>query len=112
MVVQDYAIGESAYIEGPQWRAKKGYIAEVMARNTASNITIEVGAKEGKKESYIHYLNIICVMNSGDGAAFVYRDDKRGFMLPLPIVGHRLKKGGGWYCGNSKLEKIPKLAGF
>ncbi|BCD59413.1 MULTISPECIES: NAD(P)/FAD-dependent oxidoreductase [unclassified Nitratiruptor] len=107
-----YAIGDSAYIEGPQWRAKQGHIAEVMARNTANNIAIDAGVKVGKKESYIEHLNIICVMDSGDGAAFVYRDEKRGFMLPMPFVGHWLKKGWGWYCRNSKLNKIPRLPGL
>ena len=107
-----YAIGDSAYIEGPQWRAKQGHIAEVMARNTANNIAVEAGMKQAKKEGYLHHLNIICVMDSGDGAAFVYRDDKRGFMLPMPIVGHWLKKGWGWYCKNSKLEKIPRIPGL
>jgi len=107
-----YAIGDSAYIEGPEWRAKQGHIAEVMARNTANNIAVNSGVKVGKLESYIEHLNIICVMDSGDGAAFVYRDDKRGLMLPMPIVGHWLKKGWGWYCKNSKLNKIPRLPGL
>ena len=107
-----YAIGDSAYIEGPQWRAKQGHIAEVMARNSANNIAIDAGIKSGKKESYLPHLNIICVMDSGDGAAFVYRDDKRGLMLPMPIVGHWLKKAWGWYCRNSKLAKIPRLPGL
>jgi sulfide:quinone oxidoreductase len=107
-----YAIGDSAYIEGPQWRAKQGHIAEVMARNTANNIAIDAGVKVGKKESYLPHLNIICVMDSGDGAAFVYRDDKRGLMIPMPVVGHWLKKGWGWYFKNSKLEKIPRLPGL
>ncbi len=107
-----YAIGDSAYIEGPEWRAKQGHIAEVMARNTANNIAVSSGKKVGKKESYLPHLNIICVMDSGDGAAFVYRDNKRGLMIPMPIVGHWLKKGWGWYCKNSKLNKIPRIPGL
>jgi sulfide:quinone oxidoreductase len=51
-------------------------------------------------------------MDSGDGAAFVYRDEKRAFMLPMPFVGHWLKKGWGWYCKNSKLGKIPRIPGM
>ncbi|NPA03554.1 MAG: FAD-dependent oxidoreductase [Epsilonproteobacteria bacterium] len=107
-----YAIGDSAYIEGPEWRAKQGHIAEVMARNTANNIAIDAGVKKGEKESYLPHLNILCVMDSGDGAAFVYRSEKRGLMIPMPIVGHWLKKGWGWYCRNSKLKKIPRLPGL
>ncbi len=106
-----WAIGDSAAIDGPDWRAKQGHIAEVMARNTAHNIQV-TDSGEGEMLGYLHHLNILCVMDSGDGAAFVYRDDKRGLMIPMPFIGHWLKKGWGWYCKNSKLEKIPRLPGL
>lgn len=106
-----YAVGDVASLDGPDWRAKQGHIAEVMARNAAFNIAAtERGEKNFK--GYREHLNILCVMDSGDGAAFVYRDDKRGMMIPMPIFGHWLKKGWGWYCRNSKLNKIPRLPGL
>ncbi len=106
-----YAIGDSAELQGPDWRAKQGHIAEVMARNTAYNIKEkEEGGNNFK--GYKEHLNILCVMDSGDGAAFVYRDDKGGKMIPMPIVGHWLKKGWGWYCRNSKLNRIPRIPGM
>lgn len=106
-----FAIGDCAAIEGPAWRAKQGHIAEVMARNVAYNIAMH--AKEDfRRKGYRSHLNILCVMDSGDGAAFVYRDDKRAFLLPLPVIGHWLKKGWGWYCRNSKLGKIPRMPGL
>jgi sulfide:quinone oxidoreductase len=106
-----YAIGDSAVIEGPDWRAKQGHIAEVMARNVAHNIDV-VENGSGDKKGYKEHLNILCVMDSGDGAAFVYRNDKGGKMIPLPIIGHWIKKGWGWYCRNSKLGKIPRIPGM
>jgi len=106
-----FAIGDSVALEGPDWRAKQGHIAEVMARNVAFNIEqIEKGGSERK--GYKEHLNILCVMDSGNGAAFVYRDNKGGKMIPLPIIGHWLKKGWGWYCRNSKLGKIPRIPGM
>ncbi len=106
-----FAIGDCAAIDGPDWKAKQGHIAEVMARNTAFNInSIENNLDERK--GYMGHLNILCVMDSGDGAAFVYRDNKRGLMIPMPIVGHWLKKGWGWYYKNSKLGKIPRIPGL
>ncbi len=106
-----YAVGDSAEILGPNWRAKQGHIAEVMARNTAFNIAAkERGSSERK--GYQEHLNILCVMDSGDGAAFVYRNDKGGKMIPMPVIGHWLKKGWGWYCRNSKLGKIPRIPGM
>ncbi len=106
-----YGVGDVAAIEGPAWRAKQGHVAEVMARNTAYNIASRERGSSDRK-GYQEHLNILCVMDSGDGAAFVYRDDKRGMMIPMPIIGHWLKKGWGWYCRYSKLGKIPRIPGM
>ena len=106
-----YAIGDSVALQGPDWKAKQGHVAEVMARNVAHNLVVKI-SKEGEKKGYMEHLNILCVMDSGDGAAFVYRDDKGGKMIPMPFVGHWLKKGWGWYCRNSKLGKIPRIPGM
>jgi len=106
-----YAIGDVASLEGYDWRAKQGHVAEVMAKNTAHNISQRDKSQTDFK-GYHEHLNILCVMDSGDGAAFVYRDEKRAFMLPLPVVGHWLKKGWGVYCRNSKLGKIPRIPGM
>jgi sulfide:quinone oxidoreductase len=106
-----YAIGDSASLMGPQWRAKQGHVAEVMARNVAYNI-FQHQQKIDSKKSYMDHLNILCVMDTGNGAAFVYRDNEGGKMIPMPVVGHWMKKGWGWYCRNSKLGKIPRLPGL
>ena len=106
-----YAIGDTAELEGPAWRAKQGHVAEVMARNSAHNITVQERG-EGQMHGYKEHLNILCVMDSGDGAAFVYRNDKRGWMIPMPFIGHWLKRGWGWYCRASKLNKFPRLPGM
>ncbi|WP_297442782.1 FAD-dependent oxidoreductase [Sulfurimonas sp.] len=106
-----YAIGDVASLEGYDWRAKQGHVAEVMAKNTAHNIQErDKGGSDFK--GYNEHLNILCVMDTGDGAAFVYRDEKRAFMIPMPIIGHWLKKGWGSYCRNSKLGKIPRIPGM
>ena len=106
-----YAIGDTAALMGPEWKAKQGHVAEVMARNVAYNIFQHAQNIDSKK-SYMDHLNILCVMDTGNGAAFVYRDDKGGKMIPLPVIGHWMKKGWGWYCRNSKLGKIPRLPGM
>jgi len=106
-----YAIGDIAALEGYDWRAKQGHIAEKMAKNVAHNISERDGGRSDFK-GYHEHLNILCVMDSGDGAAFVYRDEKRAFMFPLPVVGHLLKKSWGKYCRYSKLGKIPRIPGM
>ena len=106
-----FAIGDSASLMGPKWRAKQGHVAEVMARNVAKHI-FNHSQKIVSKHSYLEHLNILCVMDTGDGAAFVYRDDNGGKMIPMPFVGHWMKKGWGWYCKNSKLGRIPRIPGM
>jgi sulfide:quinone oxidoreductase len=106
-----YAIGDAVSLMGPDWRAKQGHVAEVMAKNVAYNI-FQHQQNIDSKQSYSEHLNILCVMDTGNGAAFVYRSNKGGHMIPLPVVGHWMKKGWGWYCRNSKLGKIPRIPGM
>ncbi|CAA6813132.1 MAG: FAD-dependent pyridine nucleotide-disulphide oxidoreductase [uncultured Sulfurovum sp.] len=106
-----YAIGDSASLMGPEWRAKQGHVAEVMAKNVAYNINSH-RQNIDSKQSYMSHLNILCVMDTGNGAAFVYRDNKGGKMIPMPLVGHWMKKAWGWYCRHSKLGRIPRIPGM
>ncbi|MCD6544998.1 MAG: FAD-dependent oxidoreductase [Flavobacteriaceae bacterium] len=106
-----YAVGDSSALEGPGWKAKQGHIAEVMARNLAFNIA-EKEKGSDKRKGYKEHLNILCVMDSGDGAAFIYRNHEKEIIFPLPIIGHWMKKGWGWYFKNSKLKKIPRIPGM
>jgi len=106
-----YAIGDSASLLGPDWRAKQGHVAEVMAKNIAYNIFQKMQNIKSKR-GYLDHINILCVMDTGDGAALVYRSESSAVMIPLPIIGHWLKRGWGWYCKNSKLGKIPRIPGM
>ncbi|MCD4683888.1 MAG: FAD-dependent oxidoreductase [Bacteroidales bacterium] len=106
-----YAIGDIAEIAGHDWAAKQGHIAEVMADVSTYNVHNELIGK-GKRKSYWEKLHIVCVMDSGDGAAFVVRNHKRDFILPLPIIGHWMKRGWGFYYKNSKLKRMPRIPGM
>jgi sulfide:quinone oxidoreductase len=106
-----YAIGDISAMEGPEWIAKQGHVAELMGRNAAYNI-LETEKGTDKRKGYQHELNILCVMDTGDGAAFVFRDDRKSFLIPLPIVGHWMKKGWGTYSKLTKVGKFPRLPGM
>jgi len=106
-----FAIGDIAALEGPEWIAKQGHIAELMGRNAAYNIS-EIEKGSTKRKGYQEHLNILCVMDTGDGAAFVFRNGKRAFMIPMPIVGHWLKKGWGVYAKLTKVTGFPRLPGM
>lgn len=106
-----FAIGDIAALEGAEWIAKQGHIAELMGRNAAFNI-IEKEKGSSTRKGYREHLNILCVMDTGNGAAFVFRDGKKAFIIPLPVVGHWLKKGWGVYSRSTMLGKIPRMPGL
>ncbi len=106
-----FAIGDVAALQGPAWTAKQGHIAELMGRNAAYNIT-EIEKGSAKRKGYQEHLNILCVMDTGKGAAFVFRDGSRAFMIPMPVIGHWMKKGWGVYARLTKLGKFPRLPGM
>ena len=106
-----WAVGDAAALEGPEWRAKQGHVAEVMARVAAENaLAVEEGRPE--RTGYVEHLNILCLMDMGNGAAWVYRDDAKARMIPLPIIGHWMKKGWGAYYRLSKQRLVPRLPGM
>ena len=106
-----YAAGDIAALEGPDWKAKQGHTAEVMARCAADNIyNSEKGIPERK--GYQEHLSILCIMDTGNGAAFVYRSDKKEFAIPMPLVGHWLKKSWGIYTRATKTGKFPRIPGL
>ncbi len=106
-----WAIGDAAALQGPDWRAKQGHLAEVMARVAAANIAArEAGRAE--RESYLPHVGITCLLDMGNGAAYVHRDERTQRMIPLPVVGHWLKKGWGTYFALSKKRLVPRLPGM
>ncbi|MBI9034540.1 MAG: FAD-dependent oxidoreductase [Bacteroidales bacterium] len=106
-----YAIGDSADIMGPAWAAKQGHMAEIMAEVAAYNAHQQI-IGSGKIKSYVDKVSIVCVMDSGDGAALVSRTTKNESMIMLPVVGHWLKKAWGFYYKNSKMNRIPRIPGM
>lgn len=107
-----YAIGDCVLLAGPDWKAKQGHLAEVMARNVAYNIALQECLEKGEPKSYVEHINILCLMDMGNGGGLAYRDDKKAMLVPLPILGHWMKKWWGVYYKLSKLGKIPRLPGM
>ena len=107
-----YAIGDVAALQGPDWKAKQGHIAEIMGRNSAHNSAVTFGYKKGVLKGYQSHLTILCVMDTGDAASFVYRSDLKALLVPMPIIGHWLKIVWGWYYKCSKMNLIPRIPGL
>lgn len=105
-----FAVGDIASIKGPDWRVKQGHLAEIMARNAAFNIFSMENGSDARR-SYVEQINLIYMLDMGDSASLVYKDSKRDFLIPMPIIGHWIKKGWGRYYKLSRLNKIPRLPG-
>ncbi|KAB2821707.1 MAG: sulfide:quinone reductase [Paludibacter sp.] len=103
-----WAVGDSAGLEGTDFVAKQGHLAEIMGRCAANNI-IQTATGGTGFQDYHQHISILCVMDTGDGAAYVYRDTKKEFVIPMPVVGHWMKKGWGWYQKWTKTGRIPRL---
>lgn len=106
-----YAVGDTAALEGPAWKAKQGHLAESMARTAAHDIALKEG-KVKKRKSYLDHLSILCVMDTGNGAAMVYRNNTYAMLVPMPMLGHWLKKAWGLYYKLTKLKIIPRIPGI
>ncbi len=106
-----YAVGDIASIEGAEWRAKQGHLAEAMGRAVAYNLKNKSDNKP-ERHTYNDHMNIICLMDNGKNAALIYRSKKRALMIPLPFCGHFFKKAWGWYYKQSKLKKFPRIPGM
>lgn len=106
-----FVIGDSAAMIDLPWAAKQGHIAEVMANVSTFNFHQTLIGKQ-KRKSYLDKLHIICIMDTGDGAALVFRDSKKEIMIPLPIIGHWLKKAWGWYFKQTKMKRMFRIPGM
>ncbi len=100
-----YVIGDSSAFDGPEWRAKQGHLAEAMARIAAKNIALKESGKP-QTETFNEHLNIMCVMDLGDKAAFIYRDDKKS-LAPVGKWAHWAKVAWEKYYKLNKLGKVP-----
>jgi sulfide:quinone oxidoreductase len=106
-----WAIGDAAALLGPDWRAKQGHVAEVMARVAAANVAAQEAGRS-ERQSYLPHVGITCLLDMGNGAAYVHRDDVSERLIPLPVVGHWLKKGWGAYYALTKKRLFPRLPGM
>lgn len=100
-----YVIGDSAYFRGPEWRAKQGHLAEAMARNVATNIALKESGKI-QTETFNQHLNIMCVMDLGKDAAFIYRDEHKA-IAPIGRWAHWAKLAWEKYYKLNKRGKVP-----
>lgn len=87
-------------------------MGKMFTRNSAHNSAIALGLKKGEPKGYQEHLSILCVMDMGNGAGFVYRSDTKALLISMPIIGHWMKIAWGWYYKWSKMNFIPRIGGL
>jgi sulfide:quinone oxidoreductase len=102
-----YAIGDSSYFEGPDWRARQGHLAEVMARTAAENIARQE-RREAASASFREEINLLCIMDTGKEGVFVYRDENRE-MARRGAWARWAKLAWEKYYKLNKLGKVPRV---
>ncbi|MBO9998773.1 MAG: FAD-dependent oxidoreductase [Cyanobacteria bacterium SID2] len=102
-----YAIGDSSFFNGPAWRARQGHLAELMARTAAENIALQI-AGQFPRASFAEDMHILCVMDLGDEAVFVYRDEEKA-MAPQGAWARWAKLAWEKYYKLNKHKKVPRL---
>ncbi|MDC0834648.1 FAD/NAD(P)-binding oxidoreductase [Geitlerinema sp. CS-897] len=102
-----YAIGDSSFFEGPAWRARQGHLAELMARTAAENIARQT-REQFPRASFREEMHILCVMDLGDEAVFVYRDDEKA-IAPRGAWARWAKLAWEKYYKLNKENKVPRL---
>jgi len=103
-----FAVGDMAAVEGPDWRAKQGHLTVIMAKIAAKTI-LDTQANRETADDYRDHISIVCVMDTGNGAAFVKRTAKSARLVYLPIIGHLLKKAWGLFYRLTHGPMLPRL---
>ena len=101
-----YVVGDSAALEGPDWRAKQGHVTVLMARIAAESLLGEL-RRQPTQADYREHVDIICVMDTGNGAVLVHRNRQHAWLLPLPWLGHWMKIAWGWWYRLSHRRWLP-----
>ena len=82
-----------------------------MGKQAAYNIIMsETGSSDRK--SYKDHINILCIMDTGNGAAFVFRNGKTGFFDSDAMVRTFGKTGLGAICSADKKRYYSKISGI
>ena len=91
---QVYVAGDSGSFPGPAWQPKQAHMADLQAVAAVNNL---MDAFEGKPASHTFKFELICIIDSLTKGSFVFRNEKRTFMLPPLRLLHFSKQFFEWW---------------
>jgi sulfide:quinone oxidoreductase len=74
-----YVAGDAGSYPGPEWMPKQAHLADLQAAAAAENIARNL---DGKAAAAVFRPELVCIIDTLEKGILVYRDEKRGFVLP------------------------------
>ena len=74
-----YVAGDAGSYPGPEWMPKQAHLADLQAVAAAENIASNLA---GKAATAAFRPELVCIIDTIEKGILVYRDEKRGFVLP------------------------------
>ena len=84
-----YVAGDSGSFPGPGWMPKQAHMAELQAKAAAVNLLDELA---GRTPAMPFATELVCIIDSYDKGALVYRTPKRSFIIPPLRIMHWSKR--------------------
>ena len=88
-----YVAGDSCSFPGPEWLPKQAHMADLQAEAAAANLLAEL---DGKKASHTFKAELMCIIDSYDKGAIVFRNQNRNLVTPAWRLFHWSKRLFEW----------------
>ncbi len=82
--------GDTGSFPGPDWMPKQAHMADLQAKAAAANLLADL---DGHPSSETFATELMCIIDSLDRGALVWRTEKRSLLLPSSRVFHWMKRG-------------------
>ena len=84
-----YVAGDAGSYPGPDWLPKQAHMADLQAEAAAHNLLAEF---DGRPADARFRPELVCIVDSLDKGMLVFRNEKRGFVLPASRLFHWAKR--------------------
>ncbi len=84
-----YVAGDAGSFPGPGWMPKQAHMAELQAKAAATNLLAKL---DGRQPDQQFETELICIIDSKNKGALVYRKGEKSLMLPPMRIAHFAKR--------------------
>lgn len=84
-----YVAGDAGGYPGPDWMPKQAHMADLQAVAAAHNVLADLA---GRPSNEVFKPELVCIVDTLDKGVLVFRDEKRGLVLPPSCLLHWAKR--------------------